>query len=438
MPVQLRNGQADLMFILALWHELMSAWHPEQEPMAAPMPLRHEKANLATLLRATGEAEVQRINAERACAFDVVLRLASGQIDTMHAEPAFFTRGDNGKWFTRFKIPGINIFGAQLTSAALTTWNNASGQQQESALAEARRLLESDVESGNVIVQLLPLDDGLQVTHAQAEMARPAAAEKPPRDGRFFLQALVRQLDLEPFQPVYRKRPQGQPVTGWHARLSSYFWPAPHVGYRETQVAMCELIAASRRLAQALLEGRSWTKEEQDQAVRLAHAVFKWGGVPQDTRTVNPATVQAVYEAALADDATSQALMNSGWTKVAAFATASMEEEVGGRPQAIWDSRVATSIVSRLEQVVPADVDMAGLFPDVGTVPGRGGTRPRPLGRKWPSGYRTWRGQVAGSSVVREIRDILNDSRYPLPKSEGGPTRWTTRDVEMVLFMDGY
>ena len=64
-------------------------------------------------------------------------------------------------------------------------------------------------------------------------------------------------------------------------------------------------------------------------------------------------------------------------TKVAAFATAGLEKIEDGRPQAIWDSRVATAVICRLERVVPANVDIAQLFPGVGTVPGRGGTRPR-------------------------------------------------------------
>jgi hypothetical protein len=200
---------------------------------------------------------------------------------------------------------------------------------------------------------------------------------------------------------------------------------------------MQALTEASGKLAQVLV-GRGWTVAEQRQAVQLARDVFRWGGVPQDPDTVTPSTVQAVYEAALRDDAAARANMNSGWTKVAAFATAHLEESQSGRPQAIWDSRVATAIVSRLERVVPAHVGIADVFPGVGTVPGRGGTRPRDLARNWPSGYGTWRGQVAGSLVVREIRDILNEEDYSLPQFEGGPVRWTTRDVEMVLFMDGY
>lgn len=431
MPVQFAgNRQADLMFVLALWHELMSAWHPEiAKPMEAPMRRRHAAESLATLLGADGRTDAPREIAERACGFDIVLRLASRQINTMHATNPFFERADNGQWFARVPMPDTGFAGVRLTEAALAAWTSATEAEREKVLEEARRLLESDTESAGIVVRLLPRQEAAPAPSAPV-------AEASDRTG--YLEALVRDIHTDPFQPVYRKRPFGAQVTGWDARLMAYFWPGPHHGYRETRAAMQTLTESSGRLAQALSERGHWSEAEQTEAVDLAHAVFEWGGVPQDPDTVTPATVQAVYEAALRDDPAAQANMNSGWTKVAAFASAHREDQDGGRPHAIWDSRVATAIISRLERVVPQHVDIAGLFPGVGTVPGRGGTRPRELARQWPSGYRSWRGQVAGSQIVRDIRDILNAKGYGLPQFEGGPVRWTTRDVEMVLFMDGY
>jgi len=426
------------MFVLALWHELMSAWQPEiPKPMEAPMRLRHAKESLAALLRADGQAEAPREIAERACGFDVVLRLASGVLNMMHADRPFFTRADNDRWFRRIEMPDTSFAGAKLTDEALAAWTGAGADCRENALEEARRLLESDIESGGVIVRLLPHNGPALAVPRRAETIPLTAAEEPG-DRNGYLLALVRQIHAEPFQPAYRKRSVGEPVSGWDARLLAYFWPGPHYGYNETRAAIQTLTEGSGKLAQALIERGGWSKEEQAQAVQLAHDVFKWGGVPQDPDTVTPASVQAVYEAALRDDANAQASMNSGWTKVAAFATAGFEEVADGRPQAIWDSRVATAVISRLERVVPDHVDIAELFPGVGTVPGRGGTRPREQVRQWPSGYGTWRGQVAGSRVVRDIRDILNKGGYGLPQFKGGPTKWTTRNVEMVLFMDGY
>lgn len=430
--------QANLLSVLALWHELMSAWHPEiARPMAVPIPRRHAQDNLARVLRADGGDETPRAIAERACGFDIVLRLASRQINMMHATSQFFERADNGRWFTRVQMPDTGFAGVQLTDLAIEAWTDATEAERENALEEARRLLESDIESGGVIVRLLPRQqEAHAVVTPEAKAAVVPVAEAHNRMG--YLRALVRDIHTDPYQPVYRRRAFGQPVVGWDARLSAYFWPAPRHGYVETRRAMHSLTESSARLARTLAERGSWSAAEQAQAVELAHAVFKWGDVPQDSETVTAATVQAVYEAALSDDPKAKANMNSGWTKVAAFATAHLEEENGGRPQVIWDSRVATAIVARLERVVPDHVEIADLFPGVGTVRGQGGTRPRQPVRKWPSGYASWRGQIAGSRLVRDIRDILNSEGYSLPQFEGGPVRWTTRDVEMVLFMDGY
>lgn len=160
-------------------------------------------------------------------------------------------------------------------------------------------------------------------------------------------------------------------------------------------------------------------------------------------KTVTAKNVRAVFQDALDDNRASIALMNSGWTKVAAFATAHLEHVDGGKPHAIWDSRVATALIDRLDGQLSAQpaVHARTLFPDIGTVPGRGGSRPRTFALKWPSGYQRWSTQVNGSALVREMRDRLNaqNEQFPrMPLPDGTVGNWTTRGVEMVLFMDGY
>ncbi|SDF62816.1 hypothetical protein SAMN05428966_11842 [Massilia sp. PDC64] len=434
--------RADLALVLALWHELMTEWHPEKAPLHGPMPRRSANAALSAYLNSAAWPDITREQAERACGFDIILRLASGQIDTSHATGAFFTRADNGKWFRPIDMPSTTrnelIRGVELTPEAIAIWDGASEDERLQALGEARRLLESDLESQGIPVQLLPHDAAPAVAPAVApSVPAPATPSAQGRTG--YLEALVRDIHAQPFQRVYRKRPFDAPVQGWDKRLRAYFWPAPAQGYRETAAGIRDIEQTARALAEALAEHGTWDADEQQRAVELAHAIFTWGGVPQDPKTVTASTVEAVVRAALADDAEARAHMNSGWTKVAAFVTGHLDGLGTGRPQAIWDSRVATSIVARLDGLLPAGMDPATLFPGVGTVPGRGGTRPRALSRRWPSGYKTWAGQVAGSQVVREIRDILNNGGYPnMPLPDGGTGPWTTRGVEMVLFMDGY
>jgi hypothetical protein len=420
------HGSADLLSILALWHELVGEWRPQADPMRATIPRGPAKDRLATYLRA----------GERACRFDVILRLASGRVDAMHATVPFFGRGDNGHWFAPVREPARDsrrvIECVRLTEAAIAAWD-ASGEAREQAIADARALLESDIESEGVIVALLPERE------RQAPAPLSASGVLTDADRRAHLEALVRRIHEEPWQPVFRRKPFGAPVTGWDARLLAYFWPGPDQGYARTCAAVDALAEQAQGLALALGWNGGWNEDEGAAAVELAHAIFTWGGVPQDPATVTPESVQQVFEAALADDAASRANMNSGWTKLAAFVTAHGEGDPAFRPQVIWDSRVAASITSRLDAQLPEGVLPASLFAGIGTVPGRGGTRPRKLSRSWPSGYRTWAGQVAGSALVRELRDILNGGGYPaMPLPEGGAGPWTTRGVEMVLFMDGY
>jgi hypothetical protein len=128
--------------------------------------------------------------------------------------------------------------------------------------------------------------------------------------------------------------------------------------------------------------------------------------------------------------------MNSGWTKIAALAT--------GDRHVIWDSRVSTSVVRRLDQLIhlsgasgpaglPAPYHLIGFVNA-----GRGGTRPilsGALNFKWRRGYGSWLAQVAGSCFLRCVRDELNN---PEGSWTARTEPWTLREVEMVLFMDGY
>jgi hypothetical protein len=444
------NHRTDLLSVLALWHELTAEWHPASEdPLRVNMRQRATQDSLSIYLQSDRWPHIEDKIAERACGFEIVLRLASGYPDTFHSTKAFFAREENRRWFT--SLPGRKAGGngpnqhseVALTSASLEVWES-SVSARRSALVKARKLLESDTESQGIVVALLP---------AVRTPSAPSAAQAAGSDGQSgialgaisgrseHLAEFVRRLHTMPFQPAYRKKPVGMPVLGWDQRLTAYFWPTPQQGYRETCVDMNGIGETSRELAEVLLERGHWDEAGQRRAVELANAIFSWGGVPQAPETVTSQNIEHVFRAAIANDAAASAKMNSGWTKVSAFATAHFETSAGGKPQAIWDSRVATAITSRLDAQLPAGVNPAELFPGVGTVPGRGGTRPRALSRSWKSGYQTWAGQVGGSQFVREIRDMLNEPAQdyppmPLPGGETGP--WTTRGVEMVLFMDGY
>ena len=248
------------------------------------------------------------------------------------------------------------------------------------------------------------------------------------------------------FQPSLRRRPHGTPVAGWSNRLNRYFWPSPDSGVYVTHAAVAALTNRFRPLAIAATGGSSWTSAQQTQVVQLATDIFAWGGVPQDPKNVTAVNIESVVKSAISKTHVGNALMNSGWTKVAAFASDHLEGTTKTWPEVIWDSRVATSIISRLDRlaVLAGHATVPSELAGLGRVDsGRGGTRPRTNVLKWPNGYGSWTAQLSGSLFVATVRDHLNSnpSKYGLMPSfvEGGQlTKWTVRGVEMVLFMDGY
>jgi hypothetical protein len=252
------------------------------------------------------------------------------------------------------------------------------------------------------------------------------------RHGRDFVRQFVEDVARDPFIAHYRKKPRpGPPAIGWDARLDDYFWPRPEVDRHATVAALAPIVASFTPLSSAVQHGTPWTPAQDIAAHKAAMDVFTWGKVPQDPSSVHAANIRQVIEAAWNDDAFSSAPMNSGWTKVATLAT--------GDLHVIWDSRVSTSVVRRLDRLMQAAniTTLARPYCFVGLVNvGRGGGRPihsGTLALRWPNGYQSWLAQVAGSAFVRCVRDEINTGRWT---ARSRP--WTLCDVEMVLFMDGY
>lgn len=230
------------------------------------------------------------------------------------------------------------------------------------------------------------------------------------------------------------RRLPSDPIIGWQARLCRYFWPRPDVGYNANVAAILPLEAEGRSIA---LATRPWDVSTQERALKFAQDIFRWGGVPQ--KKVTAEQVDQVIQMALLTSFPAGAPMNSGWTKVAAIVTAHLEEE--GRSQAIWDSRVAWSLVRRLDALLfeAGHEHVPPCFPHIGRVPGRGGTRwMTPLRLNWPYAYGRWDAHFAASALVREMRDELNRRGIMAPRPDGSDGPWAVRQVEMVLFMDGY
>src|SRR5208282_1143804 len=115
------------------------------------------------------------------------------------------------------------------------------------------------------------------------------------------------------------------------------------------------------------------------------------------------------------------ALMNSGWTKVASFASEAALSAL--ETQAIWDSCVSTAIILNLDQIVdPSSPALANL--ELRVIPGRGGSRPavqsalRSKGWRYGwGGSRAWAAHFAGAKIVKAVCGVLNANlkRFGVP-----------------------
>jgi hypothetical protein len=254
-----------------------------------------------------------------------------------------------------------------------------------------------------------------------------------------FIQDFVDYVHVDQFQPKYRGRNYGGLVSGWSNRLNSYFWPKPTINLHNTLSSLAVLNTHAAGFMGSL---SAFPVNQQADLINWADQIFKWGGVPQPP--FNYIDVLDVLSSVNVGHTVNSARMNSGWTKVASFAS---EVLAPSQHLVIWDSRVAHSLVTRFEFMLVAANYPINAMPEelkgVGYVRGRGGNRKTYIYNtaRWTDGYKSWPAIFKGSEIVRLIRDDLNTRRdeknnlkFPCPVDGG----WTVRLVEMVLFMDGY
>ena len=236
---------------------------------------------------------------------------------------------------------------------------------------------------------------------------------------------------------------------GWYERLENYEWPHG-VDFVEASRRVTALTNSFTELSAKLENGQELSSQDGRQLQDAALEVFKWGGLTRGASKQNPGVevVASVVRSAITWQRERSAPMDSGWTKVAAFSTDRLEE-AGGMPQAIYDSRVANALIRNVEKLYEQDksewllVLQPILHQHLRRIRGRGGggTRNQPYKMNWKLGFGRWDAQYFVSFLVRMMRDVLNEkaNQYDPMPMPGAPSRaWTTRGVEMVLFMDGY
>jgi hypothetical protein len=335
-----------------------------------------------------------------------------------------------------------------LTQHAVDYWDSLAFAVQDDFMNYAEARVQADIEAPSSDPLVLD-DQGIELIGEDTYPPYVPAADASDEE---FIRALVEWIDDAPHQPIYLKKPVEDAVAGWQDRLTSFFWPKPRIGYALYEAMIDPLYYRATELAKTVDSNASsdaeitWDQEWRDMAVKTAVELFDVSGTPQNGVTLD--NVHKVIQAALNEDFDSSAKMNSGWSFLASAATSYLDSEQGRLPMVWWCSRVASSIISRLDFLLAeAGVsELGSRFSHIGTVPGYGGTRPRQYSLVWPEGYRSWKSQIAASKLVQQMVCILNtekdtngNRRYkPMPLAGGGRSDWTVQGVQTVLFADGY
>jgi hypothetical protein len=213
---------------------------------------------------------------------------------------------------------------------------------------------------------------------------------------------------------------------GWNSRLNAYHWKGSN--WSSTRRTLNQFVGQLAQIESDWKSGSNVTT-----AVEYIYDQIRAWGNPKGSKFGGAQLVNLLEPLWTAGDITQ---VDSTLTKLYAFA----------RPDnyAIYDSRVAAAIMTIAEdiyrpktvrnQIVHTVTGFRSEYPHLGLYNGSGGTRQRGYrsGSGWPYAYRVVDAQKNANDLCIRIRDRLNSL------NEDGRSDWTLREVEAVLFMEGY
>jgi hypothetical protein len=211
-------------------------------------------------------------------------------------------------------------------------------------------------------------------------------------------------------------------VSGWWDRLNAYYWKKHD--WKNTKPVIGAFI---KRLA--ALEA---SPRPPPATAKKIYDDIKKGGNPKGSSYSGVQVLALLRPLWTGNTITA---VDSTLTKLYAFARAN--------EYAIYDSRVAAAILTIAEDIFRPKstgtklIDTVQYFqsyyPRLGLYNGTGGTRQRGYrSRNWPVAYAVVDAQYDANDLCKRIRDTLNALK------EDDRSSWTLRDVEAVLFMEGY
>lgn len=216
--------------------------------------------------------------------------------------------------------------------------------------------------------------------------------------------------------------PAAGSVTGWLPRLSAYDWGGAN--WPTTELTINTFVTDLHSLEHSTAS----TSSKQTEALRIYTAIRKWG---------NPKGKKYTGAELLA-------FLNSLWLtgKISAVDSTLTKLYAFARPHhfVIYDSRVAAAILTIAEDIyrkMAVGVDKVDdvfrkHYSHLGQYNGMGGTRQRGYRSKtWPGAYGVVAAQMEANHLCERIVERLN-------KINEDNRGWKMREVEAVLFMEGY
>ena len=293
-------------------------------------------------------------------------------------------------------------------------------------------LFEEDAEESEVTVAAGCVDR----TPPSADYVESGGENKPDRIARAFVDFLRE----KPFRISLHRGDRRawypeQPVVGWEPRLNTYLWDG--VGWDETALVTNRFVERLNLLKTSTSELRN----RQEEAGKIYKDIAAWCN-PRATSLPDHVVLEHLDKVwASGIDTVDSTLTNL-------YAFARPDEYV------IYDSRVGTAILSIAEDIYryrtfsrgnefcPAgsiariesvNLYFRSVYPNIGIYDGAGGSRPRAFRFKdWPTGYRNVSAQLDANDLCCRIVRHLNKI------GEGARKNWSLREVEAVLFMEGY
>lgn len=225
--------------------------------------------------------------------------------------------------------------------------------------------------------------------------------------------------------------PNEGPAVGWSARLEAYRWGKSD--WIDTKKELNKFINTLEALENDYKKDQKKSDELIKRAISIYNQIANWGGTRRGKQEDNfQALDHLVY---LWGGNIKQ--VDSTLTKLYALS----------RPDkfVIYDSRVAAAILRIAEYMYPVKYEgncfvdsvkeFHKAFPNLGKFnAGRGGTRVKEIFRwsGWPGSYGKCNAQIDANCLCHLIVQELNQSK------ECKRENWTLREVEAVLFMEGY